>query len=1190
MATVNIRIGLDNADIKRGAQEAAQELKSALNGVLPVAQRVGSAFASVGQQLTLAVTLPLSGLGAAAIKAASDLDKSRAQLTALTGSAENANKKLAELREIARTTPGVTTQFATTLFVQFKALGTVTEESIEKITKSLGRLNAVFTLADPQTFARNLEQIFSGGFERDQIKEALNQVPIFEQLIEQAFKTKDANELRKLKESGKLTMQTWISGLQNAIDTDPRFSNVQQTIAAKFAALQGEVSLALAPLGEALLRNLLPIIERIVPKLVELADAFGRLDPGTQESIVKFGLLFAAIGPVITAFGSLALGISSVLGLLTGSGAAGGVGLIGGLTTASTLLRGAAFGVAGLGLAFLALESDIDGPLGKLQSLLRLLPSNALRPGGRSSLFTPTPGLPAGPQGLIPEGPSRDRIRSDLYGVIPGVTGTRRGGSGTGDAAIQAAKQRNEQLERLELDRIRQSNRLLRADGEERQRILTEQFDKGLVTMRQYYDDRLAIQIQGIQAELKEIEEERRQVENRLSGTGLWQGMAATGTERLQIEGKLLEILTNQLLKVRELTTALRENFEEYKKRNALPQFDLDRARVEAVDPRLSPENALIERAREAEAARTEQVNALNLAGVNIRREILAVENQMELGQITAVQARERINALLRQERDAQIAILEIRKQSADLSELDRANIDLQIEQLRGVGVELTNMQRFAQGFNSEVESFGDAFARFGQNVSRAFGTFTGLFDNLKRSIRQFFSDLIGSGIQQTLGMIFSALSGGRNNGGGGMGGQGGGGGTGGFLGNLLGGLLGGRGGGGGGRFTTPPFAGGSIPGVTGVMVGSLPVMPNIGGLGLPGGFPGLGGGIGAPGGFQTPGIAGGTLSSAAGGAAGSAGLAAALKGFGFGLKPGSAAGPLAAIAPLLGAGLGMQLGGQSRSGQILGAIGGLAFGAGVTAAPAFLAKTFLAKVFSNPITAVVGAALLIGSLLLGRSQQRRRDEEQSGIWLQAAIDQIMALKDLARKGQVDVTQARSIFDSQILQPFISNINTLKTKSVRESRLTNQVRDLRNLFESQVIPAVVSGQRRNVVSSKLIPEFAAGGLVVGSDRGFDSVLARVRPGEMVLTREQQQSIQRAAGYNVFAHAGVPNVAAGGFGTPTTDMSRLTGSAEPMSIDLSVNVGVTRQDAAEILAAAGTTSTGQRVIVSNVRRAQRSRKV
>ena len=85
MATVNIRIGLDNADIKRGAQEAAQELKSALNGVLPVAQRVGSAFASVGQQLTLAVTLPLSGLGAAAIKAASDLDKSRAQLTALTG-------------------------------------------------------------------------------------------------------------------------------------------------------------------------------------------------------------------------------------------------------------------------------------------------------------------------------------------------------------------------------------------------------------------------------------------------------------------------------------------------------------------------------------------------------------------------------------------------------------------------------------------------------------------------------------------------------------------------------------------------------------------------------------------------------------------------------------------------------------------------------------------------------------------------------------------------------------------------------------------------------------------------------------------------------------------------------------------------------------------------------------------------
>ena len=1177
MATVNIRIGLDNADIKRGAQEAAQELKSALNGVLPVAQRVGSAFASVGQQLTLAVTLPLSGLGAAAIKAASDLDKSRAQLTALTGSAENANKKLAELREIARTTPGVTTQFATTLFAQFKALGTITEESITRITKSLGRLNAVFAIPNVEGFARNIQQIFSQGFERDDIKEALGQVPIFEQLLEQAFGTKDAEKLRQLKDAGKLTMSTYIDGLQNAIDTDPRFGRVQETIAAKFAKTREQVLEALAPLGEALLRNLLPIIERIVPKLVELADAFGRLDPGTQESIVKFGLLFAAIGPVITAFGGLSLGISSVLGLLTGSGAAGGVGLIGGLTTTSTLLRGAAFGVAGLGLAFLALESDIDGPLGKLQSLLRLLPSNALRPGGRSSLFTPTPGLPAGPEGLIFPGPSRDRIRGDLFGVIPGVTGTRAAGGGN-DAALQEAKQLNEARNRLELERINQANRLLRAEAEDRQRILTEQFDKGLITMREYYDRRLAIQTEGIQAELAALQAETRQLEEARN--------TAKGAEKVRIETDLLRLYTDQSLKVRELTTALRENFEEYKKRNALPQFDLDRARVEAVDPRLSPENALIERAREAEATRLEQVNALNLAGVNIRREILAVENQMELGQITAVQARERINALLRQERDAQIAILEIRKQSADLSELDRANIDMQIEQLRGVGVELTNIQRFARGFNSEVEGFGDAFERFGQNVSRAFGTFTGLFDNLKRSIRQFFADLIGSGIQQTLGAIFSALSGGRG-GGGGMGGRaGGGGGTGGFLGNLVGGLFGGGGGGGFGGFRTPPFVPGSMMAGAGMMVGGLPVMPNIGGLGLPGGFPGLGGGIGAPGGFQTPSIAGGTI----GGAAGSAGLAAALKGFGFGLKPGSAAGPLAAIAPLLGASFGMQLGGQSRPGQVLGAIGGLAFGAGVTAAPAFLAKTFLAPLFSNPITAVVGAALLIGSLLLGRSQQRRRDEEQSGVWLQAAIDQIMALKDLARKGQVDVTQARSIFDSQIINPFIANINTLKTKSVRESRLTNQVRDLRNLFESQVIPAVVSGQRRNVVASKLIPEFATGGLVVGSDRGFDSVLARVRPGEMVLTREQQQSIQRAAGYNVFAHAGVPNVAAGGFGTPTTDMSRLTGSAEPMSIDLSVNVGVTRQDAAEILAAAGTTSTGQRVIVSNVRRAQRSRKV
>jgi phage tail tape-measure protein len=160
------------------------------------------AFTNLGNVLTVGVTLPLAGLSAAAIKSAVDLDKTRARLAALMGSTEEANRVIGELNKLVAQTPGLTSAFAMDAFAQMRALGTIGEESIMKLTASLGRLNAVFTLQDPQQFIRNITQIFTQSFERADIKEALGQVPIFEQLLEQAFGTKDASKLRQLKDAG----------------------------------------------------------------------------------------------------------------------------------------------------------------------------------------------------------------------------------------------------------------------------------------------------------------------------------------------------------------------------------------------------------------------------------------------------------------------------------------------------------------------------------------------------------------------------------------------------------------------------------------------------------------------------------------------------------------------------------------------------------------------------------------------------------------------------------------------------------------------------------------------------------------------------------------------------------------------------------------------------------------------------
>jgi hypothetical protein len=114
----------------------------------------------------------------------------------------------------------------------------------------------------------------------------------------------------------------------------------------------------------------------------------------------------------------------------------------------------------------------------------------------------------------------------------------------------------------------------------------------------------------------------------------------------------------------------------------------------------------------------------------------------------------------------------------------------------------------------------------------------------------------------------------------------------------------------------------------------------------------------------------------------------------------------------------------------------------------------------SNPFTAVIGAGLLIGGALLGRAKQRSSDEEAAGQMLTQAIQAIEQLRDAVAADQIDGSQARSIFESQILGQFRAGINTLKTKSVRESRLTNQVSDLRKVFEDNVVPQIAAQQQR----------------------------------------------------------------------------------------------------------------------------------
>jgi hypothetical protein len=96
---LNIVLGADTSALEDKMRKAANNLR-----------REGRNFGQIGSELSMAVSLPLIGIGAAALKAAGDMESFRmgfnTTMKAAGRSAEDATKELAALREVAKM-PGI---------------------------------------------------------------------------------------------------------------------------------------------------------------------------------------------------------------------------------------------------------------------------------------------------------------------------------------------------------------------------------------------------------------------------------------------------------------------------------------------------------------------------------------------------------------------------------------------------------------------------------------------------------------------------------------------------------------------------------------------------------------------------------------------------------------------------------------------------------------------------------------------------------------------------------------------------------------------------------------------------------------------------------------------------------------------------------------------------------------------------
>jgi len=803
--------------------------------------------------------------------------------------------------------------------------------------------------------------------------------------------------------------------------------------------------------------------------------------------------------------------------------------------------------------------------------------------------------------------------------------------AGGGESAESKARQLREAQLRFTKETLDQQLRLVEDANQRELKAVQERFSNEEISIREFYETKTGIEQSSIGNSINIIQQEIRATEESLRAA------KANTPEKIRLEGELLRLRTELELKTRSLTDAETENqlrfLDAAQKKKIELLADLQKLALPSgestgqlptdliaqnVDPRVAEAQAQIRRARELDrAARVEDLA--------VQQQELQIQQAISQGVISEAQGKEATLAIQRQLRDVLIASLEAQKAlETDPEKLARLN--LEIQKLATFGQQLTPAQAFFKGLRSEAETTAEAFERIGSNFKDKFlGVLDGGIDRLTQKFG-FFKDLIGDILKSLTRKVISQLFGLGNPGGGGSAPAGGGGGF--NLSGILGGILGGgnRQQGGGGGLNIANLFGSSQQGVpgasflTGGFAGGNPAGAIFSGGSGGGGissviqslFGGGGSSLSAPSSISLPGLSGNVFTglgfpgtpginpNAGGGVAGLAGLKNLFGGIGFGLKPGSGGGALAGILPLLGVGLGSSLGTDTLTKILGGAAGGL-LGVGLTAAPALIGAGgalsglgFLAPLFSNPITAIAAGLALPAIFLLGRARQRKRDEASSGDFLQDAIDSIRDLRKQVSSDQIDGAQARSVFNNEILQTFIQQINTLKTKSVRESRLKNQTADLKKLFEDEVGPEIEAQKLRSKTALRLVPEFALGGIVPGMPTGADTVLSWLSPREMVLTVQQQRSIAAMAGPEVFAAAGVP-----GAGLTTSDGGQAfqfggvvqasgSGGGRPTVINVYVTNSMTRDDSIDLLAVAAETDDGQEILANAQRAGRRNR--
>ena len=317
--SVTIEVTLTKEQIEKGLKSINSDLKTLEKSSSSFANKMANSFKNFGDRvskagtaLTVGLTTPLTALGVAGVKYNAQMEDFEANLTTLLGSADDAKDMLADLKEMANTTPFETSDLleATQMMLGFGLEADKTRGYLETLGDiSMGNSEKLMSLT------RAFSQIGASG---KATMEDINQMidAGFNPLQIMAEKTgKSMAELREEVSDGKVSFEDIADAMETATSEGGRYYKSMEKAS---KTMNGKMSSALDALNTALgdlTESLLPLATKAIEKITEWANAFTELDDESKQTILTIAGIVTVAGPVITVIGKLSNGISSTIKL-----------------------------------------------------------------------------------------------------------------------------------------------------------------------------------------------------------------------------------------------------------------------------------------------------------------------------------------------------------------------------------------------------------------------------------------------------------------------------------------------------------------------------------------------------------------------------------------------------------------------------------------------------------------------------------------------------------------------------------------------------------------------------------------------------------------------------------------------------------------------------------------------------------